>query len=47
MNNVFIYDNLKINSHNIFMNKLNYDKKEYYLKKLFYGNYVKNIVLPL
>ncbi|WP_425379619.1 rolling circle replication-associated protein [Spiroplasma endosymbiont of Stenodema calcarata] len=47
MNNVFIQDNLKINSHNIFMNKLNYAKKEYYLKKVFYGNYVKNIVLPL
>ncbi len=45
--NVFVYDNLKNNSHNIFMNKLNYAKKEYYLKKVFYGNYVKNIVLPL
>ncbi|WP_443028832.1 rolling circle replication-associated protein [Spiroplasma sp. hyd1] len=26
---------------------INYVKKEYYLKKVFYGNYVKNIILPL
>ncbi|ALA98078.1 Spiroplasmavirus-related protein [Spiroplasma kunkelii CR2-3x] len=29
------------------MNALNYVKKEYYLKKVFYGSYVKNIVLQL
>ncbi|WP_424526563.1 rolling circle replication-associated protein [Spiroplasma endosymbiont of Glossina fuscipes fuscipes] len=47
MNNVFIQDNLTNKGHNVIMNDLNYVKKEYYLKKVFYGNYVKNIVLPL
>ncbi len=47
MNNVFIQDNLINKGHNVFMNSLNYVKKEFYLKKVFYGNYVKNIVLPL
>lgn len=47
MNNVFIQDNLTNKGHNVIMNALNYVKKEYYLKKVFYGNYVKNVVLPL